>query len=125
MAKTLTDYLLRASLAEETVLSLPVATSIFGYWAQQIVEKLLNALLSENGKELHRIHNLRRIRRNVEAIGEKLPPLSYPVELLTLYATTYRYKPPPPMPDAERQQIRDAVRILREHVQARIAALRA
>jgi hypothetical protein len=69
--------------------------------------------------------NIRALREAAEILGETLPPLPFPIIELTDFAAEFRYATPRAFTTAERDQIHETVRILREHVTARLIDLNA
>ncbi len=116
--------LLAASSDDEAVLSVVVPDRIFGFHAQQAVEKLLKTLIVAHGHSYAFTHNIETLRSSAEAASGHLPPTPFALTDLTENASAFRYSAPRELPDADRANIRKSVRILREHVNARIDALR-
>jgi len=119
------DELLRASSDDEIVLSLPVPDRVFGFHAQQAVEKQLKMLILGRGQMHEFIHDIERLISAVHGLGETLPSLPSPIADLTDFAAQFRYTDPRELSPAERDQLRETVRILREHVHTRLIALNA
>jgi HEPN domain-containing protein len=63
---------------------------VFGFHAQQAVEKSLKAWLVLNGKEYPLTHSLRVLMAELTQTGEDMEPLMDLVEL-NAYAVQYRY----------------------------------
>jgi HEPN domain-containing protein len=117
------EELSRASSDDEIVLSLPVPDRIFGFHAQQAIEKQLKMLILGNRKRHEFTHNIAALRAAAGNLGEILPDLPFPIADLTDFSAQFRYTSPRDLSPTERDQIRQTVRILREHVQARLAVL--
>jgi hypothetical protein len=117
------EELSRASSDDEIVLSLPVPDRIFGFHAQQVIEKLLKMLILGNRKRHEFTHDLLALCVAVEDLGEILPAVPFPIADLTDFAAGFLYTSPRELSPTERDQIRETVRILREHVHARLAVL--
>jgi HEPN domain-containing protein len=117
--------LLDASSDDEQTLSVPVAGRIFGFHAQQAIEKLLKAWIVGTGTNHEYTHDLDILARTVTTLGETMPTLTFPISELTDFGVLFRYTAPRDLSADEREQIRDTVRILREHVHVRLAALNA
>lgn len=83
----------------------------------------MKALLSQLAVEFELTHNLERLDKVLRANHEELPETPVPLEDLTDFAVSYRYdllfqvRPP------ERPQLIETIRLIREHILARIAAL--
>lgn len=92
-----TELLLQKSAQDEAMLRLEgVPDLIFGFHAQQAVEKLLKALFSERGLRYPRTHDLQLLHENLVAAGETLPAVPIPLTELNEYAVEYRYTIPNP-----------------------------
>lgn len=113
----------KAAEDERALHAIENSDAIVGFHAQQAVEKLMKALLSQLAVEFELTHNLERLDRVLRANHEELPETPVPLEDLTDFAVSYRYdllfqvRPP------ERAQLIETVRLIRERVLARIAAL--
>jgi HEPN domain-containing protein len=119
------ELLSLASSDDEAVLSFPLPDRIFGFHAQQAVEKLLKMLILANRQRHKFTHDIELLQDSAEALGEVLPQTPFPINQLTAFAVQVRYDTPRALTAAERDQIRETVRILREHVRARLIALNA
>jgi len=117
------EELSRASLDDEIVLSLPVPDRIMGFHGQQAVEKLLKMLILGHRQRHEFTHNITALRSAAENLDEILPILPFPISELTDFAAQFRHTSPRDLSPTERDQIRETVRILREHVHARLEAL--
>ncbi len=102
--------LLDASSDDEVVLSLPVPDRIFGFHAQQSVEKLLKVPILANGSNHAYIHDLEVLSKSVVSLGETIPHLTFPISDLTDFAAQFRYTSPRDLSPTERDQIRQTVR---------------
>jgi hypothetical protein len=119
------EELSQASSDDEAVLSLPVPDRIYGFHAQQAIEKQLKMLILGHRRRHAFIHDISALRSAVEDLGEKLPSLPFPVNQLTEFAGVFRYSTPRELTPVEREQILETIHILREHVHARLVALNA
>ena len=117
------EELLLASLDDEVVLSLPVPDRIFGFHGQQAIEKLLKMLILGHRQRHAFIRDVTALRATIEGLGESLPPTPFKYTELTEFAGVFRYSTPREFTSAERDQIRETVRTLREFVHARLQAL--
>lgn len=119
--------LLQKAAQDEAVLDAILAVraigdDVFGFHAQQAVEKLLKAWLAHLGADYPKVHNLRVIVDLLQAAGAEIPEDLKEVESLTPYATIYRYEDLPIPRSLDRQQVRQQIRRLRAYVEARIEA---
>jgi HEPN domain-containing protein len=118
--------LLRKAASDEAVLSFDtMSDSIVGFHAQQAVEKLMKALLTQLQVPYEFTHSLNRLLILLESHGEYLPATALTLGDLTDFAVEYRYSYLPPTLSPDRRELIECVRILREHIVARIAALSA
>ncbi len=97
--------------------------SILGFHAQQAVEKLIKALLAQLNVPFELTHNLGRLQTALASAGECLPATPIPLDQLTDFAVVYRYDLLFQFASPDAAELIETVRILREHVVARIAAL--
>ena len=104
-------------------LQYPLPDEIFGFHAQQSIEKLFKALISIHDRDYPFTHNLVNLSRLVTSCGEQLPPLSYPLEELQSFAVILRYDYGPPLSEKARDDIRESVYKLATHVISRILEL--
>ena len=68
------------------------ANEIFGFHAQQAVEKALKAWLSLVGVDYPRIHDLEELLALLESSGDTVPKLFYALIDLTDFAVQFRYE---------------------------------
>jgi len=121
-----TQILLIKASEDEVSLRLegqPIAVA--GFHAQQAVEKLMKALLSQLSVPFELTHDLGRLATALKAAGELLPATPLALSDLTGYAILYRYEVLFEFAMPERDDLIDTVRLIREHVLARISALSA
>jgi HEPN domain-containing protein len=118
-------FLIKAAEDEAALHAEGNPETVLGFHAQQSVEKLIKALLSQLGVPLELTHNLTRLQTVLIAAGETLPTTPLLLDELTDYAVVYRYDLLTEQIGPERVDLITTVRILREHVVARIAALSA
>ena len=97
----------------------------FGFHAQQAVEKLIKALLSQLSIAFDYTHNIDKLALQLEEAGEKLPAVPVALSELNKFAVVYRYDSIPNLEIPDRPAVIETVRQVREHVVARIAALSA
>jgi hypothetical protein len=100
-----------------------VPETVSGFHAQQAVEKLIKALLLELKVPFDLTHDLTRLQKLLEAAGEKLPSTPLSLGDLNDFAVFYRYELSDEYELPVRGDLLDTVRIIREHVIARIAVL--
>jgi HEPN domain-containing protein len=65
--------------------------SVLGFHAQQAVEKLIKALLSQRSVPFELTQNLGRLQTLLSGAGESLPETPIPIGDLNDFAVTYRY----------------------------------
>lgn len=118
-----TELLLRKSAQDESALSDTLPETIFGFLAQQPIEKLLKALLAQMGLQYPLTHDLTRLKTDLAAVGETLPPAPVALSELNEYAVNYRYDDPLAPTPLNRQEVAATVHILREFVHRRVAEI--
>jgi HEPN domain-containing protein len=119
------DELSHASSDDELVLYVQLPDRIFGFHDQQAVEKLLKMLILGNGQRHEFTHDIQKLTDAAKDLGEVLPAHPFPIADLTDYAGGFRYTEPKELTPIEPDNIRETVRILRQHVDARLIALNA
>lgn len=97
--------------------------TVLGFHAQQAVEKLIKALLSQLAVPFELTHNLASLQAVLVAAGESLPATPLPLGELTDFAVTYRYDLLFQVAGPDKAELIETVRTIREHVVTRIAAL--
>jgi hypothetical protein len=118
------QILLIKAAEDEAVLQLEnIPESILGFHAQQAVEKLIKALLSSLSVPFELTHQLGRLQTALEAAGEILPATPLPLSELNDFAVVYRYDLLFQFATPDNAELTETVRLIREHVVARIAAL--
>lgn len=115
--------LIKASEDESVLQGAGISDSVLGFHAQQAVEKLIKALLSQLNVPFELTHNLERLRLLLTANHENLPETPVSLEDLTDFAVVYRYDLLYQVGGQDRTELIETVRVIREHVLARIAAL--
>lgn len=120
------EMLLRKAAADEAlvdkVLDDPaIADELVGYHCQQAVEKLLKARLVDLGVNYPKTHNLQTLVELLEAQGKQLPADLAEVDLLTPFATIYRYEDPPQLGGFDRKTAHEFIRRMRAWVEADLA----
>ncbi len=99
------EYLLDAVISNSRV-----ADEIFGFHAQQAVEKGLKALLSHSGVLYKFTHNLRDLMELLEKNGQTLPKEFFDMDRLTPYGTLARYEEGDPATPLDRKNTRELVK---------------
>jgi len=122
LAQTL---LIKASEDEAALKADGLSVSILGFHAQQAIEKLMKALLSAASVPFQFTHDLEKLRALLIAVGETLPSTPLSFSDLTDYAVVYRYDLLFQFAPPDRAELIETVRLIREHVVARIAAISA
>jgi HEPN domain-containing protein len=123
---TQAEKLLIKAAEDESILSSDgIPDSILGFHAQQAVEKLIKALLAAQQIPFELTLNLERLQIALEAAGETLPSTPLPLDELSDYAVIYRYDLLFQVAAPDKADWIETVRLIREHVVARIAALSA
>jgi HEPN domain-containing protein len=118
------ETLLLKAAADEEILNFDsISDSILGFHAQQAVEKLMKALLTQLNVPYEFTHTLNRLLLLLENHGEFLPSTAITLGDLTDFAVEYRYSYLPPTLSHDKSELRESVRILREHIVGRVAAL--
>jgi len=115
--------LLKAAEDEDALHLDGIPESILGFHAQQAVEKLIKALLSQLGVPYELTHNLGRLQTALLATGEILPATPLQLSELNDFAVVYRYDLLFQFAAPDRADLIETVRLIREHIQARIEAL--
>src|SRR5437899_2374892 len=98
-ARKQSQMLLRKAAADEALVKKiladeEIADELVGYHCQQAVEKLLKAFLVGLEVNYPKTHNLQVLIQLLEAGGKELPVDLADLDLLTPYATIYRYEDP-------------------------------
>jgi len=114
---------IKAAEDEKALEAAENSDAILGFHAQQAVEKLMKALLSQKAVEFELTHNLERLERLLRVNQETLPATPIALLDLTDFAVVYRYDLMFQVRPPSRAELIETVRLIREHVVARIAAL--
>jgi HEPN domain-containing protein len=118
------QVLLTKAAEDEAVLFVDgIPDGPFGFHVQQAIEKLLKALLSQLSKEYKFTHDLDHLELQLKDAGEALPKGLEDFSKIGTFAVTNRYDDIPEFHVLDRQAAIATVRLIREHVVARIAAL--
>ncbi len=115
--------LIKAAEDEKILHTDNIPEAILGFHAQQAVEKLMKALLSQLAVSYALTHNLDRLQRLLVANGETLPTTPLGLGDLTDFAVVYRYDLLFQFTAPDKTDLSETVRLIREHIVARIAAL--
>jgi len=116
--------LLKAAEDEAALMAEGLPDGPFGFHAQQAVEKLLKALLSQMGIAFEYTHDVVRIAAQLKQLGIDLPVTPMGLDDLNRYAVVYRYDTIPYYELPNRPAAKETVRLIREHVLGSIATLR-
>ncbi len=118
--------LLHASRDDETILGLGAAVvdRIFGFHAQQAVEKLLKALIGAHGQRFEHTHDLGLLMRHAEALGEYFEIKDALLKSLSAYAGIWRYQDPEFFSVAERDELSSLVAQIKVQTLNRLFTLR-
>jgi len=120
------QVLLVKAAEDEAVVILPgMPDGPFGFRVHQAVEELLKALLSQLSIEYRFTHDLGYLVDQLTGAGEMLPLPVVEFSKLEDFAVTIRYDEIPEIHILDRPGAIETVRILREHIVARIATLSA
>jgi hypothetical protein len=112
----------KAAEDENAIFTAGLSDSILGFHAQQAVEKLIRALLAQLNVPFELTHNLGRLRTALVTAGESLPATPIPLDQLSDFAVVYRYDLLFKFASPDVAELQETVRLIREHVTARIAA---
>jgi hypothetical protein len=120
------EVLLLKAAEDESVAQLPgVPEGPFGFHIQQAVEKLLKALLCQRSVKYKRAHDLDYLVTLLQGCGESLPATPLSLGQLNDFAVIYRYDAFLQSAVLDKADLLETVRLIREHVVARVAALSA
>jgi len=113
------EYVLDRLLPDETA-----PDEVFGFHAQQAVEKLLKAALSAAGVRYPRTHRIAELLDLLEAAEMRAPPPFDELRRLTPFAVAFRYDVGPEDDEAalDKPGIRRSIVDLRQWVEQIIAA---
>jgi len=117
--------LIKASEDESALQATGNPDAVLGFHAQQAVEKLLKALISARFTQFELTHDLIRLVKALNGLGETLPATPLQLSDLNDFAVDYRYDLLFQHAAPSKAELADTVRLVREHVVARIAALSA
>jgi HEPN domain-containing protein len=119
------ELLLAKAAEDEAVLVARIPDGPFGFHVQQAVEKLLKALLCQVGVKYRRTHDLEYLTQLLHDHGEVVAKAPVEIAQIESFGVAYRYGALPETDVLDRQAAIETVRLIREHVIARIAALSA
>jgi HEPN domain-containing protein len=117
------ELLLAKAAEDEAVLPADIPDGPFGFHVQQAVEKLLKALLCQLVVQYKRTHDLEYLTQLLHDRGETVPKGSVEIAQIESFGVAYRYDALPETDVLDRPAAIETVKLIREHVQARIAAL--
>jgi hypothetical protein len=120
------SVLLIKAAEDEAVLTLEgIPDGPFGFHVQQAIEKLLKAFLCQRSIDYRFTHDLNHLANMLRSAGGELPDCCKDFSLIGEYAVTHRYDDIPEFLVLDRPAAIETVRLLREHIVARISALSA
>jgi HEPN domain-containing protein len=114
---------IKAAEDEKALQAAENSDAIVGFHAQQAVEKLMKALLSQLAVAYELTHSRERLEKVLNANDESLPPTPIALAELTDFAVVYRYELLFQVRPPDRAAVIKTVRLIREHIVARIAEL--
>ena len=128
MTKQLRDnadrYLQKATEDEDllnAVLNLnEVSDEIFGFHAQQAIEKLLKAVLTICDVRVGKVHDLRRLIDDCAGAGHPIPSDLTKIDMLTPYGVVGRYEDVPFKHSFSRSELQNMIRQLRSWAEGRV-----
>jgi hypothetical protein len=115
--------LLKAAEDETSIQIDELPDGPFGFHAQQAVEKLIKAHLSQLNIPFDYTHNISKLAQQLLDAGEKLPVGPAALSDLNKFAVIYRYDSIPNLEIPDRPAVIETVRLIREHVVSRITTL--
>jgi hypothetical protein len=115
--------LIKASEDESALQATGNPDAVLGFHAQQAVEKLMKALISARSAPFELTHNLLRLATALQNLGEALPVTPVSLSELNDFAVEYRYDLLFQHATPGVSELIETVRLIREHIVARIAAL--
>lgn len=116
--------LLHASRDDERTIQFDVADPIFGFHAQQAVEKLLKVLIGAHGERPAFTHDIDALVNHAILLGELIPVRIALIVSLSKYAGVWRYQEPDPWDSGQRHELRLEIDTLRISTIRRLAVLR-
>jgi hypothetical protein len=118
------EMLLRKSAEDELITQLDgIPHAIFGFHAQQTIEKPLKALLAEKAIRYLRTHDLELLEQQLQDSGEILPATPVPLKELFDYAVAFRYDDSLPVNAMDPTQIRATLAVIRDFVYRRMVEI--
>jgi len=117
--------LIKASEDEAALRATGNPDAVLGFHAQQAVEKLMKALISAHSAPFELTHNLMRLDTALHNLGERLPATPIALPELSDFAVDYRYDLFHLDTAPTVSELVETVRLIREHVVVRSAALSA
>lgn len=115
--------LLKAAEDEAVLAWVGAPDGPFGFHVQQAIEKLLKALLDQLSVPYGRSHDLNYLAALLAAQGEVLPISIAELSQIGAFAVTHRYEEIPEFQILDRGRACEIVRLIREHIVARINIL--
>jgi HEPN domain-containing protein len=97
-----------------------VSDEIFGFHAQQAIEKILKAVLTICDIRVGKVHDLRRLIDDCANAGQTIPSTLTKIELLTPYGVVGRYEDVPFKHPFTRGELQELIRQLRSWAEERV-----
>ena len=97
-----------------------ISDEIFGFHAQQAIEKLLKAALTVLDVRVGKVHDLRRLMDDCANAGEPLPKSLLALDILTPYGVVGRYENVPFKHPFTRQELYELVKEFRKWVEGKV-----
>ena len=107
-------------LVEEVCASERISDEIVGFHCQQAAEKLLKAVMMEQGIHYRRTHDLRELMDGLADAGHVLPEGLVDLDVLTPYGTFFRYEGIPANSELDRAGASSMLRSLRRWVEQKL-----
>ena len=100
-----------------------VTTAIFGFHAEQALEKALKAWLTEAGALYPKVHDIRLLLKLLTDAGQTVPEAFRQLVYLTAFAAQFRYEMTEELvPDLDRAAVIRKVAQVVEHVERLVGA---
>lgn len=113
------ELMLHKAADDRSVLDFALPDAIFGFHAQQAVEKLLKALIAAHNVRYERTHEFKPLLDLIEELGETGLPFSPELQTLQQFAVNFRYDEGPEIEPVKRDEYRRHIDALMKFVQER------
>ena len=97
-----------------------VSDEIFGFHAQQAIEKILKAVLTMSDIRVGKVHDLRRLIDDCANSGNAIPTSLEKIDILTPYGVVGRYEDVPFKHPFSRHELQDIVQQLRTWAEEKV-----